>query len=103
VFPILNLRYDEDSYRWGLAQIVRNFVAGKKDVSADDLKDWHGEFERLSEAGRYFFSSKPIHLQGVKTDVKSAYGAKRTSKCRPPMSAFGGKGDVATLERHVCF
>lgn len=57
VFPILNLQYDEDSYSWGLAQIVRKFVAGKKDVSADDLKDWHGEFERLSEAGRYFFSS----------------------------------------------
>jgi arsenite methyltransferase len=57
VFPILNLQYDEDSYSWGLAQIVRNFVAGKNDVSADDLKDWHGEFERLSEAGRYFFSS----------------------------------------------
>jgi hypothetical protein len=57
VFPILNLQYDEDSYSWGLAQIVRKFVAGKKDVSADDLKDWHGEFERLSEAGRYFFST----------------------------------------------
>jgi hypothetical protein len=57
VFPILNLQYDENSYSWGLAQIVRKFVAGKNDVSVDDLHDWHGEFERLSEAGRYFFSS----------------------------------------------
>jgi ubiquinone/menaquinone biosynthesis C-methylase UbiE len=57
VFPILNLQYDEDSYSWGLAQIVRKFVAGKNDVSVDDLHDWHGEFERLSEARRYFFSS----------------------------------------------
>jgi ubiquinone/menaquinone biosynthesis C-methylase UbiE len=57
VFPILNLQYDEDSYSWGLARIVRNFVARKNDVSADDLTDWHGEFQRLSEAGRYFFSS----------------------------------------------
>jgi arsenite methyltransferase len=57
VFPILNLQYDDDSYSWGLAQIVRNFVAGKNDVSADDLKDWHSELERLSEAERYFFSS----------------------------------------------
>jgi len=57
VFPILNLQYDEDSYSWGLAQIVRNFVAGKNAVSADDLKGWHGEFERLNETGRYFFSS----------------------------------------------
>jgi len=57
VFPILNLQYDENSYSWGLAQIVRNFVAGKNAVSADDLKGWHGEFERLNETGRYFFSS----------------------------------------------
>ena len=57
VFPILNLQYDEDSYSWGLAQLVRNFVARKNDVSADDLKDWHSELERSSEAGGYFFSS----------------------------------------------
>ncbi|MGA7086456.1 MAG: SAM-dependent methyltransferase, partial [Pseudolabrys sp.] len=57
VFPILNLQFDDDNYSRGLAQIVRNFVAGKNDISADDLKDWHDELERLSEAGRYFFSS----------------------------------------------
>lgn len=57
VFPILNLKCDDDSYSKGLAQIVRVFVARKKDISADDLNEWHGEFERLSEAGRYFFST----------------------------------------------
>ena len=57
VFPIINLQYDEDSYSRGLAQLIRSFVSRKNDVSADDLKDWHGEFERLNEAGRYFFSS----------------------------------------------
>src|SRR5262249_22015202 len=41
----------------GLAQIIRDFVARKNDVSADDLKEWHEEFERLSEARRYFFTS----------------------------------------------
>jgi arsenite methyltransferase len=40
-----------------LAQVIRDFVARKKGISADDLNEWHGEFERLSEAGRYFFSS----------------------------------------------
>ncbi|MFZ1198039.1 MAG: SAM-dependent methyltransferase, partial [Pseudolabrys sp.] len=54
---ILNLQFDDDNYSRGLARIVRNFVAGKNDISADDLKDWHDELERLSEAGRYFFSS----------------------------------------------
>ena len=55
VFPILNLKCDDDSYSKGLAQIIRDFVARKKDISADDLNEWHGEFERLSDAGRYFF------------------------------------------------
>lgn len=57
VFPILNLQYDDDSYSKGLAQGIRGFVGRKKDVSADDLNAWHSEFERLSEAGRYFFST----------------------------------------------
>ena len=57
VFPILNLQCDDDSYSKGLAQVIRDFVARKKGISADDLNEWHGEFERLSEAGRYFFSS----------------------------------------------
>src|SRR5262249_48200980 len=78
VFPILNLQYDEDSYSWGLAQLVRNFVARKNDVSADDLKDWHSELERSSEAGRYFFQQQPIHLQGIKTALY------RLMKCRLP-------------------
>jgi len=68
VFPILNLQYDDDSYSKGLAQIVRDFVASRKHVSPDDLKEWHSEFERMSETGKYFFStnryifkaSKPI-------------------------------------------
>ena len=45
------------SYSKGLAKVIRDFVARKKHVSADDLNDWHSEFERLSEAGRYFFST----------------------------------------------
>jgi arsenite methyltransferase len=57
VFPILNLQCDDDSYSNGLASLIRDFVARKKDVSADDLKKWHSEFGRLSEAGRYFFST----------------------------------------------
>jgi arsenite methyltransferase len=57
VFPILNLQYDDDSYSKGLSQGIRDFVARKKDVLAGDLNEWYGEFERLSEAGRYFFST----------------------------------------------
>jgi arsenite methyltransferase len=57
VFSILNLQYDDDSYSKGLSQGIVDFVARKKDVLAEDLNEWHGEFEHLSEAGRYFFST----------------------------------------------
>ena len=57
VFPILNLQYDDDSYSKGLAQGIRDFVARKKDVSANDLSEWHSEFEHLCEAGKYYFST----------------------------------------------
>lgn len=57
IFPILNLQYDDDSYSRGLAQSIRNFVGRRTDVSADDLNEWHREFDRLNEAGRYFFST----------------------------------------------
>ena len=57
VFPILNLRYDDDTYSKGLAQGIRDFVSRRNDVSADDLNAWHGEFERLTGAGQYFFST----------------------------------------------
>ena len=66
VFPILNLQYDDDSYSKKLAQIIRDFVARKNDVSADDLKEWHDEFERLSEARRYFFTSNRYIFKGLK-------------------------------------
>ncbi|MBB4367880.1 ubiquinone/menaquinone biosynthesis C-methylase UbiE [Bradyrhizobium sp. cir1] len=57
VFPILNLRYDDESYSKGLAQGIRDFVGRTNDVSADDLNAWHSEFEHLAGAGQYFFST----------------------------------------------
>jgi SAM-dependent methyltransferase len=69
VFPILNLQCDDDSYSKGLAPLIRDFVAGKKGVSADDLSEWHGEFERLGEAGRYFFSINRYIFKASKPDA----------------------------------
>jgi hypothetical protein len=57
VFPILNLRCDDDSYSKGLAEGIQNFVRSRNDVSAENLDEWYGEFERLSETGTYFFST----------------------------------------------
>jgi len=57
VFPILNLRYDDEGYSKGLAQGIRDFLGRAGGVSADDLREWHSEFERLTAAGQYFFST----------------------------------------------
>ena len=57
VFPILNLRYDDEGYSKGLAQGIRDFLGRPGGVSADDLREWHSEFERLTAAGQYFFST----------------------------------------------
>jgi arsenite methyltransferase len=57
VYSLLNLNYDDDSYSKGLSTIIEKFVGGRGDVSASDLNGWLSEFERLNEAGRYFFSS----------------------------------------------
>ena len=57
VYSLLNLSYDDDSYSKGLSTIIEKFVGGRADVSAGDLNRWLNEFERLNEAGRYFFSS----------------------------------------------
>ncbi|MDA9401891.1 hypothetical protein XH79_24640 [Bradyrhizobium sp. CCBAU 45389] len=67
VFPILNLRYDDESYSKGLAQGIRDFVSRTNDVSADDLTAWHSEFERLAEAEQYFFSTNRYIFKASKS------------------------------------
>jgi arsenite methyltransferase len=56
-FPILNLKWHDEAYSKGLAGLIRAFVGRRNDLPPDDLKEWYDELGRLSEAGRYFFSS----------------------------------------------
>lgn len=57
VFPILNLRWDDDTYSKGLAELIRNFVANRSDIPTNELEDWLDEFPKLSAESLYFFSS----------------------------------------------
>jgi ubiquinone/menaquinone biosynthesis C-methylase UbiE len=66
VFPILNLQWRDDTYSKGLAALISDFVRRKNDVASEDLQEWHGEFPRLSETGRYFFSSNRYVFRAVK-------------------------------------
>jgi hypothetical protein len=49
--------------------------------------------------------SKPVvnHQESITADFCNKIGTKRTSNCRPAMSAFGGKADIEISRRHVCF
>lgn len=57
VFPILNLQWDDDAYSKGMTGLIRDFVANRNDIPANELRNWQDEFARLNEAGQYFFSS----------------------------------------------
>jgi SAM-dependent methyltransferase len=57
VFPILNLEWDDDTYSKGLAGMIRDFVGRNSDLPSEYPKAWYDEFARLSEVGRYFFST----------------------------------------------
>lgn len=57
VFPILNLEWSDESYSKGLSMLIQDFVASRGDISGDELTAWAEELPRLSDEGRYFFSS----------------------------------------------
>ena len=48
-----NLSWDGDAYRKGLAELIRNFVAARGDVPAEELGNWLDEFPELNQSGRY--------------------------------------------------
>jgi len=68
VFPILNLQWHDDAYSKGLAGLIQDFVGRKNDLPPGDLKKWYDELARLSEAGRYFFSSNRYIFRASKPD-----------------------------------
>lgn len=57
VFPILNLQWDDDTYGKGIARFIAEFVGKRGVIGNDELAAWAEEFPRLSDEGRYFFSS----------------------------------------------
>jgi hypothetical protein len=49
--------------------------------------------------------SKPVvnHQESITADFCNKIGTKRTSESTQPMSAFGGKADIAQTSRNVRF
>ncbi len=66
VFPILNLEWGDDTYSKGMTALIRDFVTSQGQVTRDDLIAWENEFPRLSQEGRYFFSSNRFIFRASK-------------------------------------
>jgi arsenite methyltransferase len=78
VFSILNLRWADDAYSKGLAELIRDFVVNRGEVPARDAGNWLDEFPELSEAGRYFFSSN-----------RYIFHASKAAACRSQILLLG--------------
>lgn len=56
-YPIVNIRLGEDTYSDGIMHLMIDFLRQQKSVRADELDAWADEQHKLSDAGRYFFST----------------------------------------------
>jgi arsenite methyltransferase len=54
VVPVLNVGYARDTYSAGVAELIADFVAGRRGVSAPDARRWADDLRSLGP--RYFFS-----------------------------------------------
>ncbi|TMD03700.1 MAG: methyltransferase domain-containing protein [Chloroflexi bacterium] len=55
-YVLLNPAFDENTYSYGLIELVKNFVAGRQGVTGQDAEAWAGQLREAGEAARYFFS-----------------------------------------------
>ena len=65
-YVVLNPSYDQDTYSFGLIQLVSNFVPGKQGVTAQQAEGWSHELRRAGEEDRYFFSLNRYLFLAVK-------------------------------------
>lgn len=56
-FPIVNTRLSPDTYSYGLAGLVVDFLSERDSVTREELDAWLADLRELSDEGRYFFST----------------------------------------------
>lgn len=56
VFVLLNARYHEDTYSFGIIDFIASFVPGHQEVTAEQAQAWAEELRALGAADKYFFS-----------------------------------------------
>jgi ubiquinone/menaquinone biosynthesis C-methylase UbiE len=56
VLVLLNPDYDPDTFSAANVPIFADFVAGRGELTSEDMLAWEADLRRLGEAGTYFFS-----------------------------------------------
>lgn len=54
--PILNLRYDADTYSYNMIETIARFVAARGGIPEDEARAWTADVRGQAERGAYFFS-----------------------------------------------
>jgi SAM-dependent methyltransferase len=56
IVPLLNLRYDPNTYSVGMMKVIGAFAAGRNGLSQADIDDWYADAEAAAKNDSYFFS-----------------------------------------------
>lgn len=56
VVPLLNLRWDPQTYSVGMMTMIGNFAAGRHGLSEADIAAWKADAKAIGEQDGYFFS-----------------------------------------------
>lgn len=66
LFPLINLTFNEDTYSFGIANLIHEFVTKRELVPEADVQAWHEEFASLDKAGQYYFTSGRMMFTVIK-------------------------------------
>jgi len=62
----LNRSYNEKSFSYWAARVIRSFVEGKRGITAADANEWLKEFDFLCQQQAYFFCLTSVLTEAVK-------------------------------------
>jgi len=56
VYTILNSKFNENTYSYGLVSAISRYVSGKNGITAEETNAWADELRKKDQEGTYFFS-----------------------------------------------
>lgn len=66
VVPLLNVRYDPDTYSVGMMKMLGNFAAGRNGLTDADIAAWQDDARAIGDEDGYFFSLNRFVFIGVR-------------------------------------